>query len=217
MRHFAFLCGAVLVFACSAGAQLGSTNSLFLGSPSPAPTAAAAALPGDRMAIASPDDPQGVYGVFIDFNFQAYVGYTYLRFYEVPNLTDNMNGASFSVVYYPHAGWFGPDGEVIAAFGSSQSGTTSKFASAMGGLRLRHAGPRGTEVWVHGLAGGAHFLPQTAYGSTNALSYELGGGIDVMPRHRRLGVRVEADVLGTNFFGTYQYSPKISAGIVYKF
>jgi hypothetical protein len=169
------------------------------------------------LALSAPaDPPQGVYGVFQDFNFQAYAGYTYFRFYEVPNLTDNMNGVNFSAVYYPRGGWLGPDGELIAAFGS-QSGVTSKFASGMGGVRLRHSAPRGLEVWVHGLVGGAHFLPQTAYGGLNAFSFEAGGGVDLTPHHRRLGYRLQADMVGTRFFGTYQYSPKISAGVVFKF
>jgi hypothetical protein len=51
----------------------------------------------------------------------------------------------------------------------------------------------------------------------NAFSLELGGGVDLMPRHRRLGYRLQADMVATRFFGTYQYSPKISAGIVFKF
>jgi hypothetical protein len=217
MRHFAFLCGAILMFACSVGAQLNSAGPLLLGSASPAATSAEAMPRVNAPALNAPSDtPQGVYGVFQDFNFQAYAGYTYFRFYEVPNLTDNMNGLNFSVVYYPHGGWVGPDGELIAAFGS-QSGVTSKFASGMGGVRLRHLAPRGLEVWAHGLVGGAHFLPQTAYGGLNAFSFEAGGGVDLMPHHRRLGYRLQADMVGTRFFGTYQYSPKISAGVVFKF
>jgi hypothetical protein len=215
MRHFVLLCGAVLVLTSGAGAQVSSSDSFLLGPTSLAAATGPAAAP-ETLAPRLADSPQGVYGVFIDFNFQAYVGYTYLRFYEVPNLTQNMNGANFSLVYYPHARWFGPEGELIAAFGS-QGGVTSKFASGMGGVRLRRAGPRETQLWVHGLAGGAHFLPETPYGSLDAFSYELGGGIDLTPRHRRLGYRLAADMVGTRFYGTYQYSPKISAGIFYKF
>jgi hypothetical protein len=217
MRQFVFLCGAVLIFACGAGAQLNSASPLLLGSASPAATAAEAMPAAVPLNLSAPaDPPQGVYGVFLDYNFQAYVGYTYLRFYEVPNLTNNMNGVNFSLVWYPKGGWFGPDGELVAAFGS-QGSLTAKFASGMGGVRLRHSAPEGTEIWVHGLVGGAHFLPQTPYGGLDAFSYEVGGGIDYTPRHRRLGLRVQADLLGTRFFGTYQNSPKISAGIVYKF
>jgi hypothetical protein len=216
MRHLVFLCGAVLILACSAGAQLNSASPFLLGSASPAAAAEALPAPNPPGFGLPADPPQGVYGVFQDFNFQAYVGYTYFRFYEVPNLTNNLNGANFSVVWFPKSGWFGPDGEVIAAFGS-QGAFTAKFASAMGGVRLRHSALPGTEIWVHGLVGGAHFLPQTPYGGLNAFSYEAGGGIDLTPRHRRLGFRVQADMLGTHFFGTHQYGPKISAGIFYKF
>jgi hypothetical protein len=224
MRHFAFLCGAVLILASGAGAQLNSASPFLLGSPLPAiPVAAAAPDPAAAMpaanawALSAPaDPPQGVYGVFQDFNFQAYAGYTFFRFYALPNLTENMNGLNFSVAYYPHGHRIGADGEIIAAFGSA-AGVSSKFVSGMGGARYRRSGPRGLEVWAHGLAGGAHFLPQTPYGGLNAFSLELGGGVDFMPRHRRLGYRLQADMVATRFFGTFQYSPKISAGIVFKF
>src|ERR1039458_2464563 len=133
MRHFAFLCGAILMFACSVGAQLNSAGPLLLGSASPAATPAGAMPNANPLALSAPaDPPQGVYGVFQDFNFQAYAGYTCFRFYEVPNLTDNMNGVNFSAVYYPRGGWLGPDGELIAAFGS-QRGVTSTLPSGMGG------------------------------------------------------------------------------------
>jgi hypothetical protein len=224
MRYVSILCGAFLVFAWGTGAQLGPASSFLFGSPSPALAAPApiadAAAPkptANLLALSAPaDPPQGVYGVFQDFNFQVYGGYTFLRFYALPNFTDNMNGFNFGVVYYPGGRRIGADGEFVAAFGSS-SGVSSKFASGMGGARFRFSAPRGLEAWVHGLVGGAHFLPQTPYGGLGAFSYELGGGIDLMPHHRRLGYRIQADMLGTRFFGTYQYSPKISAGIVYKF
>ena len=70
---------------------------------------------------------------------------------------------------------------------------------------------------MHALVGLAHFVPLTPYGSDNALAIEAGGGLDIAPKNGRLAYRVEGDVIGTYFFGTYQYSPKISVGLVYKF
>ena len=179
MRHFAFLCGAVLILAHGAGAQLNLASPLLPGSPLAVIVAAPAADPAatPAWALSAPaEPPQGVYGVFQDFNFQAYAGYTFFRFYALPNLTENMNGLNFSVVYYPHGHRIGADGEIIAAFGSA-AGVSSKFVSGVGGARYRRSGPRGLEVWAHGLVGGAHFLPQTPYGGLNAFSLELGGGV----------------------------------------
>ena len=65
-----------------------------------------------------------------------------------------------------------------------------------------------TAVWIHGLAGEARFSPQTAYGGENGFGCELGGGIDVSPRRLRVSLRLEADMLGTLLYGTYQYSPR---------
>jgi hypothetical protein len=167
-------------------------------------------------AFAPAEPPQGVYGVFQNFDWQAYAGYTFFRFYEVPNITQNMNGFNFSVAYYPRGGWVAAEGEFVAAFGS-QAGVTSKFVLGMGGARFRWSAPRAVEVWVHGLAGGSHFTPQTAFGGQSAFGYEVGGGVDVNAHHHRMAYRLQGDMVGTRYFGTYQYSPKISAGIVYKF
>ncbi len=37
------------------------------------------------------------------------------------------------------------------------------------------------------------------------------------PIVRKFALRLEGDLLGTRFFQTNQWSPKVSAGIVYKF
>jgi hypothetical protein len=208
MRYASFLGMVVLLSASSARAQLGLGDALLHGSPVPA----LAATPG---ASVPAEPPQGVHGVLPSYYWQVYGGYTYFRFYEIPTLKPDMHGFNFAVAYYFRP-WIAADGEVIAAFGS-QSGVNSRFATGMGGVRLRPVSRGDVEFWMHGLAGGAHFLPQTAFGSQNALAYEGGGGVDLNPHHGRLTYRFEGDVLGTHFFGTYQLSPKMSVGLVYKF
>jgi hypothetical protein len=215
MKYIAFLGACLLGFACGASAQLSPANALLFTSPEPA-AFAVAMPPADPAAMPQPAEPQGVYGVFQNYNFQAYIGYTFLRFYEVPNQTDNLNGLNFSIVYYPHEGRIAADGEFVAVFGS-HPGASAKLAVGMGGARFRWTGSNDKEFWVHALAGGAHFLPQTAYGGQGAFAYELGGGIDIMPHRSRFGYRLQADAVGTLFFGTYQMNPKVSVGIVYKF
>jgi hypothetical protein len=224
MRHGAILCGFMLLLASGAPAQVNSGSSLLLGSPMPAFAIASPAPPpvaSPAAPVAAPEppaepEPQGVYGVLQNYNWQAYVGYTHLVFYEIPGVTGNLNGFNMSLVFYPHGGHIGADGEFAAVF-APQGNVNTKLELGLGGVRYRLDGPRGLEIWVHGMVGGAHFLPQTAFGGTNALAFAVGGGIDYMLRHRRIGGRVQADMAGTRFFGTHQYNPKVSVGVVVKF
>ncbi|HUJ33398.1 MAG TPA: hypothetical protein VLY23_19100 [Candidatus Acidoferrum sp.] len=238
MRHAALLCVALFAFASNLGAQTDTQNGPFSRSVSfasnpfvsndganteafssmPAFHAAVASSPSAAPSFAEPlpaEPPQGVSGVFPVYQFQVAGGYTFIRFYEVPGSTVNANGANFSVAYYLKD-WLGVEGEMAATFGSL-SGSTSHFLFGGGGLRARHSFPGGFEGWVHALAGGTNFTPQTAYGSTHAFAYEAGGGIDINTHHRRIAYRIEGDAVGTFFFNTYQVSPKVSVGIVYNF
>jgi hypothetical protein len=163
----------------------------------------------------SDPSPQIVQGVFQTYNWQAYVGYTFIWFYQTPGAQVSTNGFNFGIVYYIKD-WVGVDGEFVATFGS-QYGDTAKFLLGMGGLRFRWSAPRGVELWAHGMVGGSHYLPQTANGNAGALGYELGGGVDFNAHHQRIAYRFEADAVGTQYFNTYQFSPKASAGVVFKF
>lgn len=242
MRQTAFLLGfALLLLAGTAGAQTpsgsgasiqmvsadvsnqltgqltGSGPSLFASSDaSPSATLRAAAVSGITVPSAPANQVPGVQSVFQTYNWQIYGGYTYMRFFEVPNLTKNLNGLNIAVEYFPWSGHFGVDGEFIGTFGS-QFGETAKFADGLGGVRFRYAIPHGVELWAHGMIGGAKFLPQTAFGGQTGLSYELGGGADFGGSTRRWALRASVDMVATHFFSTSQYSPKLSGGFVYKF
>jgi hypothetical protein len=244
MRHAAFLLGAILLFVTTSFAQDTSANPLlfapsnpdlaFAGS-SPAPSEplvlASAATPDSTETPAAPalgssssSEPPAqradVYRVFETYKWQAYVGYAFFRFFAFPSRKENMNGVDLGLVYYPTASWFGVDGDILAEFGTFHNVNvyqSSRFTSYMGGGRFRWQGPRGIELWAHGLAGFAKFLPQTANGGQNAFSYEAGGGVDIGAYRRRLAYRIQVDAVGTKFFHTNQVSPKISVGIVYKF
>ena len=187
----------------------------------PSPTLWAEAAPAGAIATADPlasaDAAEGptVLTARPAYSWQLYAGYTFFNFYEVPRTTNLENGFDVAVDYFPRAGWIGAEGDMQATFGH-QLGCTSKFVMAAGGLKLRWAGPRGTQFFIHGLAGGAHYFPQTAYGGPNAFGYEAGGGVD-LAHGRRMAIRAEADAVGTRFFGTYQYSPKFTIGVVFKF
>lgn len=221
MRYGLFLFGLIVLLASGASAQAGSGPSLLLGLPMPAfapaavsPASATALLAAPAPAAGDAAEPQGVYGVFQTYNWQFYAGYTFVRFYELPGTTRNLNGFDFSVQYCFKGKW-AADGEFSTGF-ASQSGASDRFVAGLGGARYRLTASRSGELWIHGLAGAAHFLPQTPFGGESALAYAVGGGVDVTPRHRRLGYRLQVDMLGTRFFGTHQYNPEVSAGIVYK-
>jgi|SRR5579862_2275878 hypothetical protein len=227
MRHLGFVLGAFVFCALSAGAQTSSgtpaaamltslqpatadTNTLYAAS---APTSSFPAQP----ALPEPAPaPEPVQSVFQTYDMQIYFGYAFFRFYAEPKLTNDMNGVDLSAVYYPGGKWFAPDAEVVGTFGSIPTCTT-KFVMAAGGGRVRWLGPRGIEVWAHGLVGYSNFLPQTALGNHSAFAFETGAGVDLNLRNARWAVRVSGDLIGTRYFSTGQYSPKVSAGIVLKF
>lgn len=159
--------------------------------------------------------PQAIAGVYPLENWQASFGFTYLRFYEAPGSVLSTNGFNSSVDYF-FKPWMAAEGEVDAGMGS-QLGQSSQTVFTGGGLRLRTVAPRPLSLWIHALAGEMRFSPKTSFGGQNALAYEGGVGVDIRTHHNRLSYRVGVDMLGSSFFGTYQVSPKVSAGIVCKF
>lgn len=153
--------------------------------------------------------------MFQSYTWDAYIGYTFVRFYEVPGTVVNRNGFEYSMTYYLKD-WIGAEGEFAFTHGS-QNGQGSRFETGMGGAHARWIGSRGIELWAHGLVGGAEFTPQTLYGGQKAFAGEVGGGIDIGTAHRRLAYRAAVDMVATRFFSTYQISPKFTAGIVFRF
>lgn len=244
MRYAAFLLGLVFLSAGNAGAQLNSSNyillppptvssnvllteapaaspSLFAGSFAPTISDATGVASGPASNAASlslmpaPDPkPQDVTSVFENYAWQAYVGYSYMRFFEFPSVTQNTNGFNFGMVYY-FKNHLGVDGEFQGDH-LRQTGYGGWFLFGGGGGRFRWSLPRNTEVWAHALVGESHFTPQTADGPQHAFAYELGGGLDLNFKPR-WALRVAADAMCTRYFSTYQFSPKASAGVVFKF
>ncbi|MGH7837338.1 MAG: hypothetical protein ACREQC_05860 [Candidatus Binataceae bacterium] len=197
----------------------GITSGAIFAVASPAP-AASSAIP-EAPAVATqpspsePASPQNVYGVIQTYSTQAYLGYTFFNFTQTSGTHMSMNGFNASMQQYLKP-WIAVDGEMFATFGS-QKYPAQSFVWGGGGPRFRWSAPRGLELWAHGLVGYAVNQPRTQYGSTSAFAYEIGGGVDINAHHQRWAYRIQADAVGSNFFGTYQISPKISAGIVYKF
>jgi opacity protein-like surface antigen len=242
MRYFAFLSGLVFLLSVSTGAQTTAFNSVLLPSsyfalpgtldaPTNAPvialnpfsSAPANTLPGAlpsstplslSLLPAPPAPPQDVTSVFETYAWQIYGGYTFQRFYELPGITQSMNGFNFSAVYY-WKDWFGVDGE-FAATHATQDNVSSWFLFGGGGPRFRWSAKKGIEVWAHALAGYSHFTPQTPAGLQHAFAYELGGGVD-LPFTERWAIRLGGDAMCTTYFNTHQFSPVAHAGLVFRF
>lgn len=232
MRFALFFLGLICFLASSANAQGGSTiplsnasfsfgtsNGEVLPDKPQVPSRAlfgglepTASVPSSDSAAGS---PQQVSSVRETFNWQAYLGYTFVHFNEGFGLAANRNGFNYSVVYY-FRDWIAADGEFMATFGK-QGGQNSWLLFGGGGPRFRWSAPRGLELWAHALAGISHFTPQTPFGKQEAFAYELGGGVDIKAHHQRLAYRLGVDMLGSRYFGNNQFSPKVSAGVVYKF
>jgi hypothetical protein len=223
MKFFGFLLAGVLLAGSSASAQVVTSPSLLMPSTTNSVYAFDSSsitsqpisfrLPAEPAPAAKPQ--RNVVGVYQEFPFQAYVGYTFMRFYEAPHMIKSLNGFDTSLSYY-FKSWIGADGEFFGAFGS-QAGSSARLAFGAGGLRARWSAPRGLEVWAHGLAGRTHFVPQTAFGPQGAFAYEVGLGVDATGHRQRLAYRLQVDMVGSKFFDTYQLSPKASIGVVYKF
>jgi len=233
MRHATALFILVLMVALGAGAQSSVSTSLPL-SPSfnldpvaaapsnirltpfnpPAADSSSAAVEPLSLSLAPAPPPQDVTSVFERYDWQLYAGYTFFRFYELPHITENMNGFDINMVYY-FKDWVGAEGDLSATH-ATQGGESSWFAFGGGGPRFRWSARRGLEVWAHALIGGSHFTPQTPFGNQQALAFVLGMGVDV-PFKPRWSLRVGADAVGSRYFSTHQYSPKVSLGIVFKF
>jgi hypothetical protein len=245
MRYFLVLMGTVILATLSAAAQGTATNPLLIALPFGAPfattpdlnspvtpgvgtamnpvatdatgsSAVAAMSTGSPSATLQPE-PQVVLSVHQTYAWQAYVGYSFFRFYESshPTIRENQNGVNWSIVYF-WKDWLGFEGEMAATYGH-QGRQDSWFLFGGGGPRFRWSGPRGIELWGHALVGGSHFTPQTSFGKQEAFAYEVGGGADFHSPWQRIGYRVGADMVGSHYFSTYQYSPKVFAGIVFKF
>jgi hypothetical protein len=240
MRYVAILLGLVLLLSLSASAQSTASNSVLLpasyfaapatpdlaaNAPAIAPTPFSAApvnTPPGGLAPSTPlsllpapaAPPQDVTSVFENYSWQVYGGYTFLRFYELPSITQSMNGFNYSLVYY-WKDWFGLDGEFAAAH-ATQDNVSSWFLFGGGGPRFRWSARKGVEFWAHALVGYSHFTPQTAAGDQHAFAYELGGGVD-LPFKPRWALRLGADAMCTRYFSTSQFSPTAHAGVVFRF
>jgi len=243
MRHVLYLLGLVLFVTGTSRAQSAAANPLLLAAPFTISSTGAISLvstsspstslslwpasvgPGDTIdnpfsSAPAPNpapapDPQYVQGVFVNYNWQAYLGYTYDHFSAKGGISRNQNGFNWGIVRYFNS-WFGIEGEMFATH-DSPNNESSWFLFGGGGPRFRWQARRGIEVFAHGLVGYSHLTPQTAFGKQEAFGYELGGGADFPTPWRRVGLRAGADMVGTRYFSDNQFNPKVYGGVFFKF
>jgi hypothetical protein len=196
-------------FAAAPGASRFAASGTWSASPD------AFAQPEPANAPSPPEPPQGVYGVFPKYDWEASVGYEYEQFHEVPDTTESANGFQASAIYYPKD-WVGAEGEVSGVFGSL-FGSTSSLIFGGAGARVRWSASRKYQLWAHGLVGVSGLTPKQPFGAGHAFGYELGAGVDIKARGMHWSYRVEGDLDGSFYFSTYQVSPKVAISAVYEF
>ena len=159
--------------------------------------------------------PRFVYGGRQDYRWQLGLSLAWVRF-NSSRFNANAIGIETSVAYFLNE-WLGVEGEVTAAFSPTTiSGNNVKVLAYGGGPKVAWRQNR-WEPWLHGIFGGAHEQPQTAFtGSRNSYSIIVGGGADYR-WNPHLSFRAEGDYVRTGFFGQSQNNFKLAGGAVLHF
>ena len=213
MRSFLVVCLLVFTSACAALAQdsqNGNASAVNVVSYAPAEPAAVPATP-QVLSVS-------------DYKWQLGLGYQFSDFHLQHSPIANAavfhnSGYNVSVVRYFND-WIGLEGQTGFGFGHTGSTTIPnnlviKSTFVGGGPRFAMRGHR-VEPWGHGLVGVEHFrFSQTAngFGSNSTVGWLAGGGVDFLLSDR-VGIRVEADYLGTEFFSTNHRNLQIVTGFV---
>ncbi len=198
MRRFAALCAALLLSSIAAGAQ---GNSSAPGTP--------AAEPSFPAGISDAPSPS-------EYPWQVGVSFGYIRF-DLAGATFHTQGLNSSLTRFVND-WVGLEADVDAGWGTVTfpgASVDTKFLFYGGGPRIafRHA-PR-LQPWGHALFGGGHFSGGPL-GRSNAISYKVGGGVDVAIGPR-LFWRSQANYLATRFVSTTQNNLQFATGLVFSF
>lgn len=135
----------------------------------------------------------------------------------------NAYGGNVSLARY-FVRWFGVEGQLGVGFGNTRQTTIPPNLTAKSiffgiGPRLAYRNRTRFEPWAHVLIGAEHFrFSQTTgfLGTNNALAGPAGGGVDVYFTPN-VGLRAEADFIGSRFFSTNQRSFQVIGGVVINF
>ena len=151
--------------------------------------------------IPAPPNPRFVYGSRDDFRWQLGLGISLVRFRSSLYYATGV-GTDTSVTYFTNE-WLGFEGRITTSFaGTIYQSERVKYLGYGGGPKLAWRAQK-FEPFIHGLAGGAHILPQTPLGSQNAAAFQVGGGAGYR-FNPRLSTRITVDYVRTHFFGMWQ-------------
>lgn len=158
--------------------------------------------------------PRFIYGGRDDYRWQLGIAATWVRF-RSSIFNASAVGVKTTVTYFLND-WFGVEGSATGAFAPAYAnGQIVKVGLYGGGPKIAWR-QRRWEPWLHAIFGGAHEQPQTAGGSRNAYSIQLGGGADYR-WNPRISFRLEADLARTGFFHESQNNFELAGGIVFHF
>lgn len=177
----------------------------------PAAFAAFAAAPAPAAPAPA---PKLLYGSRDDYRWQLGLGFAYVKFRSAP-LSASLRGLNTSLAYFTND-WFGIEGNVTSAFGSTVLGNDrQKYFSLTGGPKIAWR-QRRWEPWGHALFGLVRVNPQLAGVSRNGFGVLLGGGVDLRWKPR-LAFRFEGDWVRSQLYSSSQNSFQLVTGFVFHF
>lgn len=143
----------------------------------------------------------------------AGAGYVFVRFASHV-FTAHTGGLNLTGSYYLRD-HLALEGSVTETIGSqSSSSFDAKYLFYGVGLK-RSVGKGRLQPFVHGLVGGVHMYPQTAF-SNNGFGTQLGGGVDWRLREQ-WWLHLEADYVASRLYHSGQNNFQAVAGVVYRF
>jgi hypothetical protein len=159
--------------------------------------------------------PQSPYAGRATLPWQVSVGYQFNHINVRGSLIPfNTIGVNASVVRYIVQG-FGVEAAAGGGYGIAQQNAKAGTLFVGAGAHLIYMNRTRFEPWAHGLIGGATLnLGHPIPAKTGTIAWIAGGGLDyrISPR---LAVRVQADYLGTHFWGAFQRNLQIVGGFVW--
>lgn len=208
----------------SRAAQLLGTNSAraaFAATSSFSLFAAADSAPG-RTPFAAPPAPTPLprrsfaYNLGNEPNWELGFGFSYMNFNGPSPLQGSLLGVNTSLSYFVNE-WFAIEGVATSVFSSKTILTNERIQVGVygGGIRMVYREQR-WQPWGHFDMGLAHEEPLTGFGGRNTLAYVLGAGTDYR-WNQLLSFRIQADLVGTNFFSQTQHHYQGTTGIVLHF
>jgi hypothetical protein len=128
----------------------------------------------------------------------------------------NTIGVNASLVRYIRSG-LGVEAAAGGAYGKAVDSASLGSLFVGAGLHLIYTNRTHFEPWAHGLLGGEHlnFGAPVAV-KASSVAWIAGGGFDYR-LSPRLALRIQADYLGTHFFGAFQRNFQLVSGVVWNF